>query len=175
MTWRIWSPVGRCSSSNASFEISFQDLPWRARWQRRQTASRKRGSSPCGADRPRTWSISSAGAPSSTAAGLTGSSTRSTSRTQPSATLTRKPGACGSCTKSVGLHTPRPTTSRTRRSRLTVPLSRAKTSWVQMIGGDPESPRPSGKSTCRPSIASSGPRFRRARPAWPRSPPCPQM
>jgi hypothetical protein len=23
MTWRIWSPVGRCSSSNASFEISF--------------------------------------------------------------------------------------------------------------------------------------------------------
>jgi hypothetical protein len=22
MTWRIWSPVGRCSSSNASFEIS---------------------------------------------------------------------------------------------------------------------------------------------------------
>src|SRR5215207_5896327 len=23
MTWRIWSPVGRCSSSNASFETSF--------------------------------------------------------------------------------------------------------------------------------------------------------
>jgi len=23
MTWRIWSPVGRCSSSNASFEASF--------------------------------------------------------------------------------------------------------------------------------------------------------
>jgi hypothetical protein len=24
MTWRIWSPVGRCSSSNASFENEFQ-------------------------------------------------------------------------------------------------------------------------------------------------------
>ena len=62
MTLRIWSPVGRCSSSNASFEISFSSDAASALDEKRQRSlsASMRGNvgNPRLAPRPRPRSLS---------------------------------------------------------------------------------------------------------------------